>query len=555
MEPPRTSADRLGRGVDSPKGGPPWRRRLTAGAIFLVLLGLYHLNGDYSISNDAKPNMYLALNLLKQGRMTFTSQQMPFMFVWHLDGPGGSRLIQFLRWDEDLGGRTADQLRRAGLLGQPVPRYYVVPSVRTDAATGLPSYVNTFGPGAGLAVVPLFAALEAAGENLPDNPRLMNYAGKFVAAAMVAASAALIFLTAAGFASLPAAALVAAAYGLGTCVWTVSSQSLWQHGPNEFFVALGTLFLLRIGGGRGRWRDAAFCGLAYSAAVVCRPTSVVVAAVAGAYLLIVSRRLVIPYVLAALPLGLALGAYNTYYLGSPFETGQGRAGHVVAMQKTDKPDLWQTPLAEGAAGLMLSPSRGLLVFSPWVVFAIGGAVAAWRRRGAYAPLTALTVATVVLWVVAFKWFDWWGGWCFGYRPIVDTMPLLAVMLIPAAGWICRRKARMGVFLFLLAWSVVVQVLGAWAYNIDTWNAPTWSVAVHFTDGSPPVTVANMHQVKQVAATRPVEGVEPILGDIDKPEYRHRLWSVADSQLAHLLTRFAESRAVKRQEMEEWLTNP
>jgi len=558
--------------------GSSRRRWAIALAVFLALLGVYHLNCDFfQMSNDAMPNLHLPVTLLKEGNLSFTPDEMPFMFVWTLETPGGPLPRTFWRWDEKFQGRTFAGLRRAGLLSLADHRYYVVPSVRTDRATGQRLYVNTFGPGAGLVALPLFAALEAIAGDLARNTRLMYCAGKFVAAVMVAGSAALIFLTVARFTSAVRALLVAAAYGLGTCVWSVSSQMLWQHGPNEFFLALGTLFLLRMGRREGRWRDAAFCGLAYSAAVVCRPTSVVVAAAAAAYLLIAARRLLLPYVVAALPLGLALGAYNTYYLGSPLKTGQGEAGRRVAEQKTGSQALWQTPLVEGAAGLMVSPSRGLLVFSPWVVFAFGGAVAAWRRRSAFAPLMALGVALVVLLVIAFKWFDWWGGWCFGYRPIVDTMPLLAVMLIPAIDWVCRRRALAAAFLVLLAWSATVQVLGAWAYNIETWNAggalvpragtgvraqrlKTWNAPmlgyeVYLAGKAEPEIAADEDEVERIAATRPVDEYRPRVADIDIPEYRYRLWSLRDNQIRHLLTDFAESRRVRHQEMEAWLASP
>ncbi len=542
------------RAFASPPGRPGQRNWAIALTLFVALLGIYHLDGDFQMSNDSKPNMHLAMRLLKEGRLTFTPEQMPFMFVWRLDTPYGPEIYQFRRWDQTIQGRQPAELRRAGLLSEPHPRYYIVPSKRMDPETGKPLYVNTFGPGAALTALPVYAVVDLLRGNLSDHLEVMIRAGKFVAAAMVAASAGMVFLTVARFTSVFGALLAAVAYGLGTCVWSVSSQTLWQHGPNEFFLAMGTLFLVRLGPA-GRWRDAFWCGLAYSAAVVCRPTSVIVVVAAGAYLLISVRRLVLPYVLAALPLGLALGAYNTYYLGSPLASGQGQAGKVVAEQKTGSQAVWQTPLAEGAAGLLFSPSRGLLVFSPWVAFAFAGVVAAWRRRGALTPLLALTVAILCLMLIAFKWFDWWGGWCFGYRPIVDTMPLLAVMLIPVIEWVRRRKAALVAFGVLLAWSVFVQVLGVWAYNMETWNGPVIGFEVYTSPTTEPEVVANIHQVDRIAATRPVNNVRTLRADIDMPEYRHRLWSLRDNQIGHLIGDFGEARSVKKRERQDWLQMP
>ena len=75
------------------------------------------------------------------------------------------------------------------------------------------------------------------------------------------------------------------------------------------------------------------------------------------------------YFLGASVPGAALATYNTYFLGSPFRFGQSEAGHALALEKTGLPGVWQTPLWDGAAGLLLSPSRGLFFFSPFLLLA------------------------------------------------------------------------------------------------------------------------------------------------------------------------------------------
>ncbi len=394
------------------------RKAVVGGAIFLILLAAYHLNGGFLYGNDAKPNVYLAPTLLSQGRLSFTPTQHPFMFLWGYRTKEGPVLVQFNSWKDRMVDQpyTARQFFETGLLTLVQSKYYLVPSVRRTAE-GEPIFVNTFGPGAGLTALPLYALLHlATGGDLQSHPAALWYGGKVAASLLVAGSAVWVFLTACAFTTVARSALITLAYGLGTGVWSMSSQALWQHGPNEFFLAMGTYFLVRAERG---WTSAAWCGLAYSAAVACRPTSVIVAGAAGVYLLVrwfmARRKALLPYVLAALPIATALAAYNTYYLGSPWEFGQSRTGHKVAMDKTGSTDLWQTPLAVGAAGLMVSPSRGLLVFSPFMVFALAGLGALWTQRR-YAPLWPVAAAMLALLVVAFKWFDWWGGWCYGPRP-------------------------------------------------------------------------------------------------------------------------------------------
>ncbi len=251
----------------------------------MVLMVVYHINGDFLVGNDAKPNVYLPAQILQNASLSFTPEQQPFMFVWQLETPKGPGVMRFPDWDSQypqIGPVAMSQLRDAGKLSMLRPIYYLTPSSVQPGR-----YVNTFGPGAGLTALPLFTALHLATGDLMNSPKALWYGGKFVASALVAGSAVCVFLTAAVFTTRWRALVIAGAYGLGTCVWSVSSQTLWQHGPNEFFLALGTLFLVHMSKGR---KFAAFCALAYAAAVVCRPTSALVVIAVGLYLAAVTRR-------------------------------------------------------------------------------------------------------------------------------------------------------------------------------------------------------------------------------------------------------------------------
>src|SRR6185295_19068337 len=124
-------------------------------------------------------------------------------------------------------------------------KYYIVPTVRSRASTGEPLFVGAFGPFPGLLALPFVALAQLFGARLWDQVPMVASA-KLTAAALVAASVALIYLTALAFVPARRAALLAAAYGAGTCVWAISSQALWQQTAELFFLALGVLFLVRL---------------------------------------------------------------------------------------------------------------------------------------------------------------------------------------------------------------------------------------------------------------------------------------------------------------------
>ena len=209
-------------------------RRLPGWPLPFLLFAVYLLNGDFLPIGDAKASTYLPVSLLSEGNLTFTPEEFPFMFVWNYSAPDGVHEVSFNAWDEKSRALYAD-----GRLTVSAPRYYLVPSKREG------EYINTFGPGVGLTALPFFAGVSLFTDDLGAQPKLLWYTGKTVAAALVAASAYFVFLTGLTFASRRAALLLAAAYGLGTCVWSISSQALWQHGPVEFFLALGVWLLTR----------------------------------------------------------------------------------------------------------------------------------------------------------------------------------------------------------------------------------------------------------------------------------------------------------------------
>jgi len=460
---------------------------------------------------------------------------MPVMFLWGLRTAQGITLCRFSRWEDRIGTSTAYQLRRRGELTMGAPKYYLTPSIRTDRVTGEVIYVNTFGPVPALLALPAFVVAHAGRGDPLDRPLELWRTAKLVASAFVAGSVAFVYLAARFFAGRRRSILIAVSYGLGTCVWSISSQALSQHPPNEFFLALGTYFFLR---SRRHRPWALASGLAYALAVACRPTSVLVVIAIGGYLVLVDRRSVVLYVLGGLPIAAALAGYQAYYHGSPLAVGRFAVDRQIAVQKTGSADLWGTPLWEGMAGLLSSPSRGLFVFSPFLLFALLGFIDAWKDVR-FESLRPLTVAFVALVIVASKWFDWWGGWCFGYRPLVDTTPLLAIMLVPALDRVASRKIFGLVFALLLAWSIAVQFVGAFAFDGVGWNALLEEHAVASPDRSAPLVVAD-----RTAVANPNRRLIKVRADIDQPRYRHRLWSFTDNQIVYYMMNFRSCRENK-----------
>ena len=521
----------------------PTDHRIALGLIVGLVI-LYCANGDVLPGNDATPNVYLALNVLQAGRLSFTPSRMPWLFDWQLRRQGTS-LRPLFDLQTHIAEVEAAQLYADGII-VPKPRYFMTPSVRTDPVSGETLYIGSYGPGAGLSAVPILAFARVFVGDLSVRPEVLWYSGKVAAALFAAASAGIVFLTCRLWLQPAPALVLALAYGLGTCVWSVSSQTLWQHAPNEFFLTLGTFFLVHP---RGSLRYAGLSGLFLGAAAACRPTSALLTVVVGAYMLVTERRRCLAFIAASLPFAVALGMYNSYFLGSLLHFGQTEAGQAIAFFKTGSRDVWQTPMLYGLAGLLVSPSRGLLVFSPFLALALWGAVLAWRRA-AFASLRPITLATVLLLAVESRWFDWWGGWGFGYRRIVDLVPMLVVLIVPTMGWVGTASWRRVLFGLLVSWSVCVQVLGAYAYDLDGWNAKR-VYRVELSSGET-VVLDTASAARQVASHGGAKGVVEQRLNIDRPEHRDRLWSLRDNQIGYYLAHFTEARQAKTAAVRQWL---
>jgi hypothetical protein len=517
--------------VEKPCLGLGW---LVAG----LCLFAYLASGQSLAGNDAAANVHLVPRLLGHATPYFTLRDNPRMFAFALRTADGLVRAQVTGWDADVHGTRAREAFDRGELQVVRARYFLTPTRHEG------KYASTFGLGAGLFALPIMGPVQLV-TDLENHVNLLWWLAKLTAALSVAGTVLFLYLAGIRFLSARSAAAVALAYGLGTCAFSVSSQALWQHGPCEFFVALGSYSLLV----KQRKASDLLCGFGFAMAVLCRPTAALVFATVGAYLLLFDRRRVVCFALGALPAILLLASYNHTTFGAPWMFGEMGIDSNVAMTKTGNPDPWSTPLHVGLAGLLMSPARGLFVYSPIALFSVWGA---WRafRDPSWKDLRPLAIAAVLQVLLAAKWFDWWGGWCFGYRVIVDIAILLGFLAFPIVAAVNRQRWRQALFAELFAYSLGVQLIGTYVFDLSGWNARVvWQV---MTRDRPDVTTFEDKAGAERFAREQGGAMRSVTLNIDNPKFRDRLWSLADSPLIYYSSNISEARAKRRQVIEHFL---
>ncbi|HUG54488.1 MAG TPA: hypothetical protein VMR21_12855 [Vicinamibacteria bacterium] len=284
---------------------------------------------------------------------------------------------------------------------------------------------------------PVFAA---AGALFAYDETGLALAGKWASSLFSAAAGTVLFLAVAR--RRPREALwTAVAFTLGTTVWA-TSQALWQH-PAAVFGLSGALLCAVRAEEDEAWAGRA--GLPLALALAARYADVALVAVLAAGLAARwPRRL--PSMLAwGAPVGLAVLAYHWAYFGSPWRQGLAGAGRFDA------------PWGEGHLGLLVSPGKGLLVFTPLVAMAGAGLVRAFRGGDRWLASTCAAGA-LAHWVLVGRWGLWHGGECWGPRLMTDALPLLFLFLPEGFSLAPRLTVGLGVF------SVAVQALGAFSYD-------------------------------------------------------------------------------------------
>jgi hypothetical protein len=263
--------------------------------------------------------------------------------------------------------------------------------------------------------------------------------------------------------SIPKALVVTATIALATSQWTISGAALWTHTSAVLWLSIG-LGLWSLS--RERPLLLPIAGAALAMATLCRPTML------PASLLIAldpwlgrrDARMALVTLAVVACVGL-LGLYANWEIYGSILGGRSQIVSDVTTTHAVSSYLSLSPM--NLIGQLFSPSRGLFVYSPVLLFALPGLR---RSLSASAPvdhrlMSAAGIGTFLLYAFL---ATWWGGRVYGARYFTDLLPFFALWLAMTQIPVARRPIWAGLFGLAFAWSVAVQALGSTTYPCG-WN--------------------------------------------------------------------------------------
>ncbi len=262
------------------------------------------------------------------------------------------------------------------------------------------------------------------------------------------------------------ALLLTGVFLFGTVNFALLSQAMWQHGTLELFTILGIYFFLNYLSKPEKSSHMFLSGLFYGLAVLARPTAALSMVLLQYFLLIRFNKdikhlikIVFPFLLGFLLDFAFFVWYNkTFYLGIQNE---GYASQIFTN--------WLSPFPISFLGVWLSPNKGILIYSPVLIFSLVGLYRAIKEKvegkGLY-----LLFGFIVLFhtLIISLWKHWYGGWSFGYRMSSDILPFLIFLLVPYVSSPVFSKSK-SLFYVLFGLSVAVEVFGLVFFD-GIWHA-------------------------------------------------------------------------------------
>lgn len=338
-------------------------------------------------------------------------------------------------------------------------------------------------PGSSILSVPYIVIMNALGFSSANSDGTYNASNEMkietsLAALLMAAFAAIVFFTARLLLPVYWSVVIAAGTAFGSQVWSTASRAMWSDTWGILLMGLVVWLLLKAQGDRHSLRPVLLATL-LSWAYFVRPTYCLPILAISAYVAFFHSAVLVRYVATGVVWLTGFIAYSWYHFGKVLPT-------YYSLNKLTFESFWSA-----LAGHLISPSRGLLVFSPVILFVVYLLIRYARS------LPSIRLAVLAPSIIAAHLFVvsavpmWWGGHSYGSRLTAGLVPwfaLLGILGIAARhAWLPQQGSNAPRFIqagelaiggVLLVLSIALNGLGATAQRTWWWNVKPVNVDQH-----------------------------------------------------------------------------
>lgn len=286
-------------------------------------------------------------------------------------------------------------------------------------------------------------------------------------------------------------------FAFATNTWMTSSQGLWQHGISNLMLISTIYCLLKANRASEKSQKIwlLLAGVACGFLPGIRPTSIlyVIAAIVYSVFTYRFQSIFLFFGLVSAVPGIL---WNLYYFSN-------LSGGYLKLFPNSPYLFTFNNFITASLGTLISSSRGLLVYSPIVLYSLPGIYQVFKLRFTKDEklIGSMTIASIILFSSYCFYIVWWAGHSYGPRFMVDIMPIICYLISYFLANQVSKKLKYRkifvtnflLFAALITFSTLTQLIGAFGANPGLmWN--------------------------------------PIPLNIDRYEYQYRLWSLRDSQI-------------------------
>lgn len=294
---------------------------------------------------------------------------------------------------------------------------------------------------------------------------------RFIAATIVALSAVLIYLIVSLFLDdQKYLLLLVFIFAFCTSAWSTASRALWQHGPTMLLLS-AALYLLLLAKHKPKYESwlIRFVGIPLALSYVVRPTNSISILLFTIFIFIRHRKYFWSYCLWSMFIAIPFLTFNLSVYHSILSP------YYLPNRLGSNPDFF-----EALAGNLISPSRGIFIFTPVLLFSLYGIFLKIRNKQ-MTLLDFLLLAIMILhWIIISTFNPWCGGHSYGPRFFSDMLPYFIYFLIPVFTNIPKLQGvrKISVVLLLccsIAISFFIHYRGATNWDVYLWNVGPISV--------------------------------------------------------------------------------